>query len=139
MNLGGSILVAEDSRLLLELLRDALLAHGIGQHVVACGTGEVLLERAQEALAAGDTPALYILDIVMPGASGLEVARSLRAAERSLGARTTPILLYSSLQRSPEIDEVIESCWPVRFCHKQDGARSDRLALAIVETLRELA
>jgi CheY-like chemotaxis protein len=139
VNLAGSILVAEDSRLLLELLRDALRAHGLGQEVVACSTGDELLQRAGEALQRHEPPVLYILDIVMPGQSGLEVARALRAAEKAAGLPLVPILLYSSLQRSPEIDAVIEACWPARFLHKQDGVRSDRLALAIVEILRELA
>ena len=138
MNLAGAILVAEDSKLLLELLRDALSAHGLGQEVVACPTGDALLQRMREALLRGVPPVLYILDIVMPGSSGLEVARQLRAIEQAGGLSPAPILLYSSLQRSPEIDAVIEACWPARFCHKQDGVRSDRLALAIVEMLREL-
>lgn len=132
----GDILIAEDSRLLLQLLKDALLAHGLSPAVQACDNGLCLLEVATQTLGRGQLPALYILDIIMPGPSGLDIARQLRQIEAQYQLGQAPILFYSSLERSAIIDETIELTWPARFLQKQGGARPDALALTIVEILK---
>lgn len=55
---------------LAQLLRDA------GYRVRAVGSGEELM-----AMARGETPDAVLLDLAMPGADGIETARSLRALE----------------------------------------------------------
>ena len=135
----GDIYIAEDSRLLLQLLTDALMAHGLSRQVQGCTNGFDLLKKAEQALAAGKKPSLYILDIIMPGPSGLEVARRLRSLEQGLQIEPSPILFYSGLERSTIIDETIELTWPARFIHKVEGQRPDALALTIVEMLKTLS
>lgn len=135
----GDILIAEDSRLLLQLLKDALLAHGLSAQVQTCTNGLDLLAKAEQALADKKNPRLYILDIIMPGPSGLEVARRLRSLEAQYQATPSPILFYSGLERNAVIDETIEITWPARFIHKVEGSRPDALALAIVETLKTMS
>ena len=134
----GDILIAEDSRLLLQLLKDALLAHGISEQVQACTNGLELLSRAEQAFADKKNPGLYILDIIMPGPSGLEVARRLRGLEVLHQVDPIPILFYSGMERNAVIDETIDLTWPARFIHKAEGRRPDALALAIVESLKTM-
>src|SRR5438477_9205865 len=69
-----TILVADDDRTLTAMLRRTLAYEGYGVLTAADG---------KEALAQAQThhPDLVVLDWMMPGLDGLEVARRLRAAE----------------------------------------------------------
>ena len=73
MTHGARILVVDDEPQILRSLRTTLASHGY--EVQTAATGE-------EALAAvdGRLPDLVVLDLVLPGLSGLEVCRRLRSA-----------------------------------------------------------
>ncbi len=66
-----NILIADDDAGHVELLRDILLP--LGFEVTSAVDGQTCLAMAQN-----DSPDLVILDIAMPGLSGLEVAEALR-------------------------------------------------------------
>jgi DNA-binding response OmpR family regulator len=83
------ILVADDDKDILQLLRLRLELLGYG--VVQAANGVEALELARE-----EKPALAILDVMMPGLDGLEVARQLRAAN----SRIPIILLTARIQES---------------------------------------
>jgi two-component system alkaline phosphatase synthesis response regulator PhoP len=87
------ILVVEDDRAILEGLGAALRADG---YEVECAQdGRAGLERARAA-----APSLLILDIMLPGMSGFEVAKKLRDEGRPL-----PIILLTA--RNEEDDRVL--------------------------------
>lgn len=83
------VLVADDDKDILQLLRLRLELLGYG--VVQAANGVEALELARE-----KNPALAILDVMMPGLDGLEVARQLRAAN----SRIPIILLTARIQES---------------------------------------
>jgi two-component system, OmpR family, KDP operon response regulator KdpE len=91
MSHGARILVVDDEPQILRSLRTTLASHGY--EVQTAATGE-------EALAAvdGRLPDLVVLDLVLPGLSGLEVCRRLRARS------SLPILVLSA--RGDERDKV---------------------------------
>ena len=91
MTRGARILVVDDEPQILRSLRTTLAAHGYDVQTVATG---------EEALASveGRLPDLVVLDLVLPGISGLDVCRRLR--ERS----PLPILVLSA--RGDERDKV---------------------------------
>jgi two-component system phosphate regulon response regulator PhoB len=90
------LLVVEDDDTIRETIRDALFIEGF--EVSACADGRAaldLLKRQKE------TPfALVVLDLMLPGLSGLDVCRQLRAA-----GDQTPILVVSA--RDHETDRVL--------------------------------
>jgi two-component system alkaline phosphatase synthesis response regulator PhoP len=87
------ILVVEDDRAILDGLGAALRADGY--EVECVEDGRAGLERAR-----AGAPALLILDIMLPGMSGFEVAKKLRDEGRPL-----PIILLTA--RSEEDDRVL--------------------------------
>jgi two-component system alkaline phosphatase synthesis response regulator PhoP len=89
------ILIVEDEKDIRDLLRYNLEAEGFG--VIEAGDGEVGLN-----LAATERPALIILDLMLPGLSGLVVCRLLRAREET---QQVPILILTA--RASEIDKVL--------------------------------
>jgi DNA-binding response OmpR family regulator len=83
------VLVADDDKDILQLLR--LRLELLGYAVVQAVNGVEALELARE-----QEPALAILDVMMPGLDGLEVARQLRAGS----SRIPIILLTARIQES---------------------------------------
>ncbi len=87
------ILVVEDDRAILDGLGAALAAEGY--EVECVPDGRTGLDRAR-----AGAPSLLILDIMLPGMSGFEVAKKLRDEGRAL-----PIILLTA--RSEEDDRVL--------------------------------
>jgi DNA-binding response OmpR family regulator len=83
------IVVMDDSALVLDMLRDALEAHGFQVRTAA-----TLKELEQQLV--GLRPDLFILDVQMPEMFGDDVAQVLR----DVRAHRAPILLYSSVDES---------------------------------------
>jgi DNA-binding response OmpR family regulator len=76
---GAIILVVDDERVVLDTVRDGLSAHGY--QVLTAEGGEEALRIAQ---AHQGAIALALLDVVMPGMSGPEVAQRLHATRPDL-------------------------------------------------------
>jgi len=89
------ILVIEDEKDIRELVRYNLEAEGFA--VVEASDGEIGL-----ALSARERPALVLLDLMLPGLSGLEVCRKLREGE---DLSRVPILMLTA--RAAEVDKVL--------------------------------
>ena len=79
---GASILVVDDEREIVRSLRRVLSAHGYT--VLSVSSGEEALE-----VVAQHRPDLVLLDLLLPGMSGLEVCRRMRAASN------VPIIVLS--------------------------------------------
>ena len=94
MTAGAKVLVVEDEEPLALLLRYNLEAEGYAVDVVHRG------DEAEMAIAES-APDLIVLDWMLPGISGLELCRRLRAGKVS---RTIPILLLTA--RSEENDRI---------------------------------
>lgn len=91
-----SIVIIEDSRFIASVYRSRLQGEGYGIHVAADGeTGLELVERL--------TPDLVILDLGLPGMSGVEVVTALRAQPRFA---ELPIFVLSGAY-----SQAIEEAW----------------------------
>lgn len=89
------VLVIEDERDIRALVRVSL--EGEGFSALEAGDGDLGL-----ALARRERPAAVILDLMLPGISGLEVCRRLRADESTA---SVPVLMLTA--RSGEADKVV--------------------------------
>ena len=76
---GATILVVDDEPAVLDTVRDGLMAHGY-QVLTAAGPDQAI----QVAQAHAGTIALALIDVVMPGMSGPEVARRLHESRPDL-------------------------------------------------------
>lgn len=81
---GERIMVVEDDPTVRDVVRRYLERDGLEVELI--DSGEVALERAL-----ADPPALIILDLMLPGLSGLEVCRTLRTRQE------TPIVMLTAL------------------------------------------
>src|SRR5262249_22074696 len=87
-----TILVVDDDRSVRGYLSDFLTSCG---HIVEClESGDQALAR----LAAGNIPSLLVLDVVMPGMSGLEVLDNLRKMNSML-----PVIVLSGIGQTKTV------------------------------------
>jgi two-component system alkaline phosphatase synthesis response regulator PhoP len=91
----NAIVVVEDDESIREMLR--YYFQSVGYAVRAYESGEALFE----AEAGQSQPALYILDIMLPGMDGLEILQRLRAGRESADV---PVILLTA--RTSEMDRV---------------------------------
>ena len=88
------ILVVDDEEDILELVRFNLAREGY--HVLCALSGEEALEKARK-----EQPDLLVLDLMLPGMDGLEVARALK---QDAGTKEIPIIMLTA--KGEEIDVV---------------------------------
>jgi two-component system KDP operon response regulator KdpE len=93
---GASILVVDDEREIVRALQRSLAAHGY--KVFTAGSGEEAIEAV-----ARHRPDLLLLDLLLPGMSGLEVTRRVR--ERS----NVPIIVLSVKEAERDKVEALDS------------------------------
>jgi len=89
--LNGTILIADDDDDIREILKDTL--NSLGARIVTAINGQECLDRVE-----ADAPDLILLDIEMPGKSGLQVLQDLRQR----GSETTIIMItaYGTIERA---------------------------------------
>jgi len=97
---GREVLVVEDEGATQELMR-AVVEDLLGGRARICSDGEHCLHLARER-----TPALVLLDLMLPGLSGWEVARRLRQDPRTA---SVPIIAVSALARSQEREAALHA------------------------------
>jgi len=89
----ANILLVDDEQANLEALEAVL--EGLGQNLIKASRGEQALKCVLE-----HDFAVILLDVQMPGMSGIETAALIRARERS---RTTPIIFLTGMMRTAEM------------------------------------
>ena len=121
------ILVADDDRDILDLVVFKLTQ--AGYEVVAVADGVAALAAIE-----ANPPRLAILDIMMPGLSGLDVLRKVRASEAT---KDLDVILFTARSRDSDVDAgfatgasdyVIKPFSPRELLHRVDAllARGDR-------------
>jgi DNA-binding response OmpR family regulator len=89
----GTILVVDDDPVIVKLLQVNFEMEGYA--VISAGDGEAGLARVR-----ADQPDLVVLDVMMPGLNGLEVARTLKDDPATW---TTPIILLSAKAQASDV------------------------------------
>jgi DNA-binding response OmpR family regulator len=96
----GLVLIIEDHADIAECLRYRLEQQNIETRVVLTGT-----EGLAASLDRDHPPALILLDLLLPGMSGLEICRRLR---RNPATRRTPIIMLSAKCSAADIASGLE-------------------------------
>ena len=87
------ILVVDDEEDILELIRHNLAREGY--QVICAATGEKAVEKARS-----EKPDLIVLDLMLPGIDGLQVARNLKD---DAGTRSIPIIMLTAKGEEADI------------------------------------
>jgi two-component system, OmpR family, response regulator len=116
---GARVLIADDDPDIRDLVEFKLTQSGYA--VEAVGDGLAAWESFQQ-----QRPALVILDVMMPGLSGIDVLRKIRDSENG----AVPVLLLSAKSRDSDVDTgfavgaddyVIKPFSPRELLHRVNG------------------
>lgn len=132
------VLVCEDSNLLAALLKDALRAHVVADVVDVYRDGPSLLAAYQTSMLLREDAALLVLDIELPGPSGLVVGRTCRAYERAASMRPSPIVFFSGKAEDDDVKQACADCFPARYVQKQGTGGPASVALEGARLIRSL-
>jgi len=132
------VVVADDTELIREMVRDALVQNGVSHDVHTCANGEECLQVLGEQLARRQKVDLIVLDVEMPVLNGYSTAISLRAFERGLRQNPTPILFFSSRVCDETFRKVLEHCQPARYLNKGADGSPPRIAERLAQVLSTL-
>ena len=91
------ILVVDDERTIREIARELLTS--TGYEVLEASDGREALVMARK-----EQPVLIVLDLVMPGMSGIDVVREIRDDPR---LKETPILIMSGINPEEEVTSTL--------------------------------
>jgi len=92
--LGGRILLVEDETNILEAI--AFILSREGWEVKGHGKGETALEEIER-----QSPDMLVLDVMLPGRSGLDILRALRAATAT---KHLPVLMLTAKGQAKDRD-----------------------------------
>jgi CheY-like chemotaxis protein/ribosomal protein S27AE len=132
------VIIAEDTALLRQMLKDALIEEGFAQTVRSCAGGEELLQAVAEQNSSGQPVDFAILDVEMPVLNGYQTAVALRAMERGLHATPVPILFLTSHPYDDVFKKVLEYCQPARYLSKGNGGNLQTMASRILHVMKVL-
>jgi two-component system cell cycle response regulator DivK len=115
------ILIVEDNPKNLTLVRDTLQVKGY--RTIEAGTGEEGMQLARE-----QQPALVLMDIQLPGISGVEAFRQLRANPTT---RTIPVIAVTASVMAQERQKVMAAGF--------DGFQGKPISVReLLETIRQI-
>jgi CheY-like chemotaxis protein len=132
-----TVFLVEDSPLLASLLRDALIAHGVADEARVFPEPHAFLAAYRASLDAGTQPLLLVVDVVLPGFTGLVAGDRVRAMERGRIAKSVPIVFFSARAFDDEVRVAVDACFPARYVAKNKEGPA-QVALQGAKLLREI-
>jgi len=93
------VMVVDDEKRNLRLMEALLMP--LGYEVILAGNGEEALEKVRQ-----KPPDVVLLDIMMPGIDGFEVARLLKSEEKTMGI---PIVMVTALREAEDRVKALEA------------------------------
>lgn len=134
-----TIMVAEDSPLLRQMVSDLLLKQGIAKTVVPSSNGQEFLALFTDRLRKNLAVNLAVLDVNMPIIDGMNAAKTLRALEEGFKrTRKTPILFFSVVKCDDNFRKFLTFCKPSAYLNKGTSGAPEELARRVVEVITRL-
>lgn len=135
---GGTILIAEDSKMLQEMLRDVVQNNGLADKVITCDQGVSLVTAATE-LAINKEPAkLMMMDVSMPVLNGINAAIAFRGVEDAFKISRTPIVFFTGHRCDDKFKKILQYCKPAYYVNKGAISRPDELAERITRVVHKV-
>ena len=139
-HLQGSILTAEDSPLLRQMLKDVLLERNITQEVKTCQNGQEMVTLYTQMLLEKKIPGAIILDVIMPVMNGYFTAIALRGVEKAFPKqKPVPIIFLSAKDLDKDFQNVIKFCQPCHYLSKGENSEApEKIGEKIESIIKEI-
>ena len=133
-----SILVCDDSSMMRDLLRGVLIENKLTDIVVASKDGADFITLFCRHIEGKKPFTLVVLDVAMPVPNGVNAAISMRAIEKALNIKATPILFFTGQKCDENFKKVLSYCKPALYVNKGISSTPDLLSSRIGQVVRQL-
>lgn len=130
----GTVVVAEDTELIAEILKDGLVEEALATRVTLSYDGREFLTRCADYLYTDHPIDLAIVDLDMPVLRGEAAALALRAFEDGCSARRAPIIFFTARPIDDGLRSLMRAVKPAHYLNKGSDAAPGR----IIKRLREI-
>ena len=135
---GGTILIAEDSKMLQEMLRDVVDTQGLADKVITCDHGVELITAATEMAISKEPVKLIMLDVSMPVLNGINTAIAFRGVEDAFNISRTPIVFFTGHICDDKFKKILQYCKPAYYVNKGAISKPDELANRISRVVNKV-
>jgi len=135
---GGTILIAEDSQMLREMLTDVVQTKKLADKVIPCEHGVKLITAATEMAIAREPVKLMMLDVSMPVLNGINAAIAFRGVEDAFKLSRTPIVFFTGHKCDENFKKILQYCKPAFYVNKGAVSRPDELANRITSVIQKV-
>lgn len=133
-----TVLVAEDTKLIREILKDGLVAEGLVERIFGAEDGQAFIQLYADYLYHDKTVDLAILDLQMPILGGASTAIAMRGMEKGVGAKPATIIFFTSHALTDDLRNLIRYCKPAHYLNKGADASPPRIIKRLREVMRAL-
>jgi DNA-binding response OmpR family regulator len=133
-----TIVLAEDTALLREMLKDSLVERGLSRRVISCVNGYEFLSAYVRSRQNDQAVGLVILDVIMPVLNGVSAAVALRAHEKGRNLSPAPILFFTSKRCDETFKKVLTFCRPAMYVNKGASASPEHLRQRVDKVITQL-
>ena len=133
-----SILVCDDSSMLRELLKDVLVDNNLTKEVVTSKDGADFITVFCRHIKNKKPFSLVVLDVAMPILNGINAAISMRAIEKALKSKPTPVLFFTGSKCDENFKKLLSYCKPALYVNKGVSSTPDLLSSRISKVVEQL-
>jgi CheY-like chemotaxis protein len=133
-----TIVLAEDTSLLREMLKDSLVARRLSRRVISCRNGYEFVSAYIRSRQGNRPVGLVILDVVMPILNGISAAVAIRAHEKGQGLTAAPILFFTIKRCDETFKKVLTFCQPAMYVNKGTSSSPENLRQRVDKVVTQL-
>lgn len=133
-----SILISDDSAMVRELITDMLKENGLTKEVIASKDGSDFITLFVRKISEKSPFSLVILDVSMPILNGVNAAIAMRAIEKALKMKSTPVLFFTAQKCDENFKKVLAYCKPALYVNKGVSSTPDLLASRVSQVISKL-
>ncbi|MBE9504697.1 MAG: response regulator [Proteobacteria bacterium] len=133
-----SILISDDSAMVRELITDMLKENGLTKDVIASKDGSDFITLFVKKISKKTPFSLVILDVSMPILNGVNAAIAMRAIEKALKMKSTPVLFFTAQKCDENFKKVLTYCKPALYVNKGISSTPDLLASRVSQVIIKL-
>ena len=124
----GTILLSEDSPMMREMLKDAIIQNRLASEVLTSTQGADFLTQFTRMAIEKKELSMVVLDVSMPVFNGVNAAIALRAVEKAFKGKPTPIMFFTAHRCDENFKKLLAYCRPALYLNKGSSSTPDALA-----------
>lgn len=135
---GNLVIVADDSLMIREILKDVFISGSLANEVIGCKDGYDFLSAYARKMKEHKSVSLVVLDVTMPILNGVNAAIAIRALEKGLELQPVPILFFTGQKCDENFQKVLDYCKPAQYVNKGVSSTPEMLASRVTQVAKML-